>query len=44
MLDRSIQSQIGRTLRTYFADVANEPIPDRFERLLEALEAKEKQR
>lgn len=44
MLDRSIQVQIGRMLRDVFADVAEEAVPDRFVRLLEALAAKEKQR
>ena len=43
MLDRSVQVQIGRMLRDVFADVAEEPVPDRFVKLLEALEAKEKQ-
>ena len=44
MLDRSMQAQLGRQLRSIFADIANEPVPDRFVRLLEALEAKEKHR
>lgn len=43
MLDRSVQCQIGRMLRDVFADVAEDPVPDRFVKLLEALEAKEKQ-
>ena len=43
MLDRSVQGQIGRMLRDVFADVAEDPVPDRFVKLLEALEAKEKQ-
>jgi hypothetical protein len=30
-------------LRDVFADVAEDPVPDRFVKLLEALEAKEKQ-
>lgn len=42
MLDRSVQVQIGRMLRDVFADVADEPVPERFVRLLEALEVKEK--
>ena len=42
MLDRSVQGQIGRMLRDVFADVAEDPVPDRFVKLLEALEAKEK--
>lgn len=43
MLDRSVQVQIGRLLRDVFADVAEEPVPERFVKLLDALEAKEKQ-
>jgi hypothetical protein len=42
MLDRSLQAQLGRQLRAIFSDVANEPVPERFVKLLEALEAKEK--
>lgn len=44
MLDRSLQAQLGRQLRAIFSDVAEEPVPERFIKLLEALEAKEKQR
>lgn len=44
MLDRSLQAQLGRQLRSIYADIANEPVPERFIRLLEALEAKEKRR
>lgn len=43
MLDRTIQGQIGRMLRDVFSDVAKEPVPDRFVKLLEALQAREKQ-
>jgi Anti-sigma factor NepR len=43
MLDRGLQGQIGRMLRDVFADVAHEPVPERFVKLLEALGAKEKQ-
>lgn len=42
-LDRSVQVQIGRLLRDVFADVAEEPVPERFVTLLEALQAKEQQ-
>lgn len=41
MADRSLQALLGRQLRAIFADVANEPVPDRFVRLLEALAARE---
>jgi hypothetical protein len=44
MLDRSLQAQLGRQLRAIFSDVAQEPVPDRFIKLLEALEAREKPR
>ena len=44
MLDRSVQGQIGRMLRDVFADVADEAVPERFVKLLEALEFKETQR
>jgi Anti-sigma factor NepR len=42
MLDRTVQVQIGRMLRDIFADVAAEPVPQRFVELLAALEMKEK--
>jgi len=44
MLDRTVQAQIGRLLRDVFADVADEPVPERFITLLARLEAKEKPR
>jgi hypothetical protein len=44
MLDRTVQAQIGRMLREHFADVAGEPVPDRFVALLAELEAKEASR
>jgi len=44
MLDRSLQAQLGRQLRSIFSDVAGEPVPERFIKLLEELEAKEKRR
>lgn len=42
MLDRTLQAQLGRQLRAIYSDVAEEPVPDRFVRLLEELEAAEK--
>ena len=42
MLDRTQQAQLGNLLRAIFSDVAEEPVPDRFVKLLEALEAREK--
>jgi hypothetical protein len=44
MLDRTVQAQIGRLLRDVFADVAGEPVPERFVSLLAALESKETRR
>ena len=44
MLDRSLQAQLGRQLRAVYSDIAEEPVPDRFVKLLEALEAREKRR
>ena len=44
LLDRSVQAQIGRMLRDVFADIAEEPVPERFVKLLEILEAQEKGR
>jgi hypothetical protein len=44
MVERSLQAQLGRQLRTIFADVAEEPVPDRFIKLLEELETREKRR
>jgi len=44
MLDRSLQAQLGRQLRSIFSDIAGEPVPERFVKLLEELEAKEKRR
>ena len=38
LLDRSVQAQIGRMLRDVFSDLAEEPVPERFVKLLEALE------
>jgi hypothetical protein len=43
MLDRTQQAQLGNLLRAIFSDVAEEPVPDRFVKLLEALDAREKQ-
>jgi hypothetical protein len=44
MLDRSLQGRIGHMLRDIFSDVAEEPVPERFVKLLEALAAREKRR
>ena len=44
MLDRMVQAQIGRMLRDIFADVACEPVPQRFVELLAALDMKEERR
>jgi hypothetical protein len=39
-LDAEVQAHIGRQLRAVYDDVANEPIPDRFLRLLRELDQK----
>jgi hypothetical protein len=44
MIDSSLQAQLGRQLRAIFEGIEEEPVPERFVRLLEALEAREKQR
>ncbi len=41
MLDRALQARIGGMLRDVFSDLADAPVPDRFVKLLEALEEKE---
>jgi hypothetical protein len=38
ILDPELQAHIGRQLRTVYDGVLNEPVPDRFLKLLEALE------
>jgi hypothetical protein len=37
-LDPELQAHIGRQLRAVYDKVVNEPVPDRFLRLLETLE------
>jgi hypothetical protein len=44
MLDRAVQAQIGRLLRDVFADVADEPVPERFVTLLSELGKKSKEK
>ena len=38
----ALPAQLGQKLRTLFADVETQPVPDRLRELLEALAAKEK--
>ncbi len=40
MIDRGLQATIGGKLRDFFADIAQEPVPDRLVQLLEALDSK----
>jgi len=40
MLEPDLQAHIGRQLRAVYDGVVNEPVPDRFLRLLEELERK----
>jgi hypothetical protein len=39
-LETDLQAHIGRQLRAVYDEVVNEPVPDRFLRLLEELERK----
>jgi hypothetical protein len=39
-LESGIQAHIGRQLRHIYDEVVNEPVPDRFVKLLAALEAR----
>jgi hypothetical protein len=38
----ALPAQLGKKLRSLFADVESQPVPDRLRELLEALAAKEK--
>jgi hypothetical protein len=42
MLDRSLQERIGAILRESFADIEQEPLPERLSKLIEALHREEK--
>lgn len=42
-LDPSIQTALGRELRAMYDEVVCEPVPDRFLKLLERLDASEKE-
>jgi hypothetical protein len=42
MLDRAQQARLGKLLRAIFSDTEEEVVPERFVKLLEALEAREK--
>jgi len=44
MLDRSLQERIGAILRDSFADIEQEPLPERLTKLIEALHREEKRR
>jgi hypothetical protein len=41
-LDLEIQARLGRTLRVLYQELVNEPIPDRFLKLLDELEEGER--
>ncbi len=41
VLDEKIQAAIGQSLKTYYDDLVNAPMPDRFMVLLAELSAKE---
>ncbi|MCW3477146.1 NepR family anti-sigma factor [Limobrevibacterium gyesilva] len=40
VLDSSLQAHIGRQLRALYAEIADQPVPDRFVKLLDELERK----
>jgi hypothetical protein len=40
-MDAELQAHIGRHLKAAYDDVLNQPVPDRFHHLLEALEKRE---
>lgn len=40
-LEADLQAHIGRQLRAVYDEVVNEPVPDKFRRLLEELERKQ---
>ena len=43
-LDRSMQARIGSILRDSFADIEREPLPERLQELVKALQADDKPR
>ena len=43
-LGRDVQTELGRRLRKMFDDVAKAPVPDKFLKLLDALEQQERRR
>jgi hypothetical protein len=40
-LERDVQAHLGRQLRALYDEVASQPVPDRFLKLLEQLEQRE---
>src|SRR5262245_45493263 len=44
MLDRSLQQRIGEILRESFSDIEQEPLPERLNKLVQALRARETRR
>jgi hypothetical protein len=40
-IDANLQAHIGRHLRALYDDIVNQPVPERFVRLLEELEHKQ---
>ena len=44
ILEADLQAHIGRQLRAVYEEVVNEPVPERFLRLLEELERKKAER
>jgi hypothetical protein len=40
-MDAELQAHIGRHLKAAYEDILNQPVPDRFNQLLEALDRRE---
>ena len=40
-MDAELQAHIGRHLKAAYEDILNQPVPDRFHQLLEALDKRE---
>ncbi len=41
-MDQSIQDHLGRKLRAVYDEIVSQPVPDKFRKLLEELERREK--
>ena len=43
-IDRGVQKHLGRKLQASYEDLVSQPVPERFRRLLEELEQREKKK